>query len=119
MVPEFTRLAQEVLLIGEHFKQQHLSLPGSKASGCKTAKLRSLFPHMSKRAIEEQCATLDQHTAYGERIKVFGSSSDCLPTNLTVSVLHTGCSASAHPKGTAQCAAYLLCPHTVCHLGSQ
>lgn len=81
-MPEFTRLAQEAFLIDEHFEQQHLRLSRSSASGCKMARLCVLFSHMSEQAVQQQCATLDQLTAYGESLQVFGSSSDCLPTDL-------------------------------------
>ena len=89
MVPEFKRLALEVLSVGLHFETQHLRLSASNAS-YKTARLCSLFPHLSKQAVQQQCATLDQSIAYDEHIKVLGSSSDCLPTNL---IAHSACHA--------------------------
>ena len=68
MMPELTWLAQEVTSIDEHLKQLQLSLSGSEEIGCSTAKLRSLFPF--EEAIQQQCDTLDKHTAYAERMKV-------------------------------------------------
>ena len=94
MVPEFTQLAQEAILIDGHFEQQHLRLSGSAASGYKLARLCSLFPRMSQQAVQQQCATLDQLIAYGERLQVFGSISDCLPTNLSA---QSGCVAHWTP----------------------